>query len=372
MSRRRKPLMSYSAADKWLTCGELYYLKYVKRIRTREEGASLAFGIAIDTAVSYLLQCKKDGLEHIGLASYKDKFLTDADKGWNNVLDCSKYKYRKADYDPVVVRSVDDTTLLKKWEEELGVKASDAISAEKTQKYKPFKGKKLQMFSRMCWLSLKRKGLLMLEAFEKEIYPNILEVIAVQHKFTGNVGDVADTSGYIDLICMYKGYDKPVILDLKTSSSFYEEHSVQFSDQLHIYLSAVGKDLDTDLAGYIILLKFMQRDDVCSKCGYKKDGRHRTCNNMVDGERCGGKWDKVPKGHTQVIINPVTQEKQDDSLQSFTNVTLLASQGLRYKRKEACFKYGMCDMFHLCHYGDRTKYIFPEEDEKNESTGKTK
>jgi hypothetical protein len=106
----------------------------------------------------------------------------------------------------------------------------------------------------------------------------------------------------------------------------------------------------------------MKRDDVCSKCKYKKDGRHHTCNNIVKDERCGGTWDTVPSGHTQVIINPVVQEKQDDSLQSFTNVTLLASQGLRFKRKESCFKYGMCDMFHLCHYGDKTKYIIPEEE----------
>lgn len=366
MTTKKKIVISYSAAECWKECGEKYYLKYNQRVRPIEEGASLFFGTCIDNSLCFLLNAKKEGKEHLGLEGFKELFLLDPTKGWNLAFDNSKYRYSKTDFDLDVVGSKDDKLLLESWEKELNVTIEQAQKAEKIKKYKPFAGNTLKMFERMCWLSLKRKGQLMLEAFAKEVFPKIKKVIAVQHEIVGEIGDIAEAKGFIDLICEYEGYNTPIVFDIKTSGTVYEEDSVHFSHQLQQYLAVVGPDLNTDLTGYIVLLKFMKKNDVCKKCGAARNSRHQTCNAEKPEGRCKGDWTSVPEGQTQVIVTKVSKEVQARALQDLTNIAVMAQSGLRYKDYDQCrTKYGLCDMFYLCHYGDRSRYKIPENSEIN-------
>lgn len=361
---KRLPMWSYSSASDWKACGELHYLKRVARIRPKDEGASLSFGLSVDLALCALLEAKKDGKEQEGLKNFRNLFLNDPKKGWQNAFDNDGIWFRRTDYDANVVQSASDTALLKKWEKELDITLKKALAAEKQKEHKRFQGKALKMFNRACWLSMKNKAELMLDAFLKDVYPKIKKVIAIQHKVEGEIDDIARIGGYIDLICMYEGYDTPVVLDIKTSASFYDSDRVMFSEQLLLYLKAVGEELETDLVGYIVLLKIMKSNKVCDTCGFQKPktSKHRSCNNKTkEGDRCPGKWSSKPSGQTQVLINKISKERVDDSFEGFKNTAILAGQNLRYKDFNSCFRYGMCDYFHLCHYNDKSRYNFPKE-----------
>jgi len=365
MSDRKKlPLMSFSAASTWKDCGERHYQQYIARVKPKEVGASLAFGIAMDVAAGYLLERKQEGKEQEGIRDCKDVFLSDKDSGWENYFDDLSQKYSKADYDLDVLEPA-DKTLVKQWEKELKSKVTYVTKDEKVRK-KPLTVDETKLFNRVSWLSLKRKGLMMLDAFILEVLPKIKKVIAIQHKIKGKVGNIARIGGYIDLICEFEGYDRPVVFDMKTSASYYDKDKTMFSEQLLLYLNAVGKDLDTKLVGFIVLLKFMKKDSKCSVCGKKKKkgSRYRTCPVEKKGQRCGGEWTVDCKGHTQVMVDEISKEKQEQGIKSFASTARLATQGVRYMDLRRCFDYGLCPYFHLCHYNDRDKYIFPKTREE--------
>lgn len=368
MSEDKKILMSHTAAQCWKQCPEKHYLRYKARISPKLEGASLRFGIAIDTAVSNLLTHKMLGREADGLAKFKEVFLTDEEHGWEKQFNNSQLRFSRNDYDGNVLTK-EDQELIEAWEEELGVNSNDARKAEKQKDHRAMRENELTLFNRLCHRSLLRKGLLMLDAFVKEILPKIKKVIAIQHKLEGNVEDIARVGGYIDLICELEGYDKPVVLDLKTSSSFYDSNAIMFSEQLHLYLSAVGDELNTDLAGFVVLLKFMKLKETCSVCGFEKNSKHRTCNFEKNGVRCNGEWTGIPEGQTQLLVEKISKERRERFMQGFSSLAVLASQDCRVQDWDRCFDYGMCEYFHLCHYSDRSKYTFPE-DKKNEEEEK--
>jgi len=360
MSDRKKlPLMSFSAATCWKSCGERYYRQYIERVRPKEVGASLAFGTAIDVAISFLCSKKKEGKVEEGVRDCKDVFLLDGDTGWEHYFDDLTQKYSKTDYDPDVLTK--DSHLISKWEKELQAKVEHVTQEEKVRK-NPLNANEEKLYSRVCWLSLKRKGLMMLDAFVLEILPLIKKVIAIQHKIRGKVGDIARIGGYIDLICEFEGYNKPVVFDIKTSASYYDKDKIMFSEQLLLYLNAVGGDLDTNLVGYLVLLKFMKKSSKCSVCGKKKKkgSRYRTCPAEKKGKRCGGTWEVDCKGHSQIMVEEISEERKKQGLNSFANTAKLATQGIRYKDFSRCFDYGLCPYFHLCHYNDESKYIFPK------------
>jgi hypothetical protein len=353
-----KVRLSYTAASTFKDCPEKHNLKYRQHIYPKEQGSSLDFGGSVDVGLSYLLNCKKEGKEIVGLSSYKSVFLIDVNRGWNLAFDDATIRYRKTDYDALVVSEDRDT--ITTWEVELGVTADAALQAEKQSPYKKFDGKELKMFNRLCWLSLKHKGELMLDAFVRDIYPNITKVIAVQHEIRGDIGEIASVLGVIDLVCEYKGYDKPIVFDIKTSAQPYKEHKPLLSEQLMLYLGATRNELNTNFAGYLIMIKSIRRYQVCKVCGAIKASKHQTCPNEVNSARCNGEWIDKPIGDTQVQVEQITNDKLDSFLQGFSNLAETISLNKPYKNFESCEKYGLCDYFYLCHYGDKSKYDFPE------------
>jgi len=372
MAENKKYVMSHSRAETWLECPEKEHLRYVERVQAMEYGSSLAFGIAIDTAVSALLRAIKDGLPPI--TDLKKVFMEDKLKGWQLVLANANVRYGTNDFDSAVIQTQEDKDLITFWESTLNVKLSEALAAERQKKYKKMTEEELSLFNKAAWLSLKNKGYLMLEAFVREILPKIKKVIAVQHKFEGTIEDDKDAKGYIDFIVEFDGYDKPVVFDLKTSASPYDADDVFLSQQLHLYLSAVGAPLKTDLAGFIVLLKSMGGKTLCSKCGYQKEkgSRFKTCNFESNKVRCNAEWLELPEANVQILVGQIPVERQQQYLNSFSNLAVLASQGLRVQNWNSCKNYGLCEYFHLCHFGDKSKYIWPQKQSQEQEKGETK
>lgn len=357
--------ISHSAAQDLKTCKELNYLKRVAKIRPKKKGASLYFGIAIDNAITHLLEQKRVGNEITDYNIIHDLFLN-GKQGWETAKDNPAVVYRDADYDAKGLEP-EDLKELKKHEKRLKTTVSDSMKAYRQRKYKPLKDNENEMVNIACWFSMRRKGDILIDAFIRDILPNIKKVIATQHKIQGMIGGIAKVVGYIDLICEYEGFDKPVVLDLKTAASKYDDNAVQFGEQLVLYLNAVGEELGTNLVGYAVLLKNLKTDSVCSACGTEKTTSHRTCNNEVDGARCNAEWtNSKPYSETQVMIEEISDRRKKMFLDSFENLAIEASQGLRIQNWNSCFNYGMCDYFHLCHFGDESHYDIPENYKKEE------
>ena len=354
--------ISHSSASDYKRCPELYFLSRVDKVIPKLKGASLYFGGAIDTGLVYLLEQLKAGNTQEGLKNYKDIFLNDKEKGWNLSFDYSGIRYSKNDYNASLLES--QGTLISAWEKELGVMHEDAVRDQKQREFKKVSDSSQKMYHRLCWLSLKLKGLLMLEAFVRDMLPKIKKVVAIQHKLTGELevnGEKVEVVGYIDLICEFEGYDKPIVFDIKTSAMFYEQDAIKLSEQLILYTSAVGEELKTDLAGYMIMIKNISSDDVCSSCGYEKEkgSRFKTCNNTVNKKRCDSEWKSIPKGLTQLMVEAIPQDKQRKFLTSLSNIARVIKEGVRFQNLNSCRDFGLCPYYDYCINSDKSRYDFP-------------
>lgn len=367
MSKELPTYISHSAAQTFKSCHYKYHLKYVERIAPKEQGASLAFGSAIDEAIGYLLTMHQQGKVEEGVANFKHLFLNNPIKGWMLSENNRDLRYGKRDYDASVLQDAASIQQIETWQDELKTTAEAAMQAIKQEKYKEVKDYDFEMYNRLSWLSLKNKGLLMLDGFARDILPKITQVIAVQHKFEGETGHGGIITGFIDLLCMYEGYDKPVVIDIKTAAMAYEEDSVMLSEQLSLYLSAVGESLETDTAGFAIMLKAMDKKAECGKCGNVKESSHKTCNAMIKKvvdvntdpsktkeERCNGQWIETPEAKTQVVIDEIPKAKRDDYLSGFSDLTKYI-RVLKDKNYSSCKDFGLCDYFYYCHGTDEQR-----------------
>ncbi|PCI45924.1 MAG: hypothetical protein COB41_00610 [Proteobacteria bacterium] len=128
------------------------------------------------------------------------------------------------------------------------------------------------------WVSMRRKGHLMLDAYNEQVVPHLKEVISTQQyvKIENEDGDLI--RGYTDLIAVWelneevansiedeklresilelKKYNGQVIIfDNKTASQKYKEDSVKDSRQLGTYVENPLLDFEVELAGYIVVPK---------------------------------------------------------------------------------------------------------------------
>lgn len=353
--------ISYSSTSCWKRCPEMFRLQYVLGVQAREEGASLVFGIALDNAINKLLLAIKNNNPIPSAESIKQIFV-ESEKGWRQALNNPKYKYTKADFDAKVLKQ-EDWTLINHFEKELGVSLEQARKAFNQKAFKRMSQQEDLLYCKAAWLSMKNKGFLMIEAFIKDILPQITEVISLQHKIEGRVGE-SKLVGYIDLICKLKQYDKPVVIDLKTAAMSYDNDSVYLSEQLILYLLYAGKQLNTTLAGFCVLLKGISSNIFCSICGQKKTTQHKTCNAVINGVRCNGEWSEVPIALTQLLINNISEDIQQKFAADLANLTSLMESGLYYMNRDSCKDFGLCKYYGLCHFKNLDEYIWKSEQDK--------
>lgn len=344
--------LSHSAVSKFQECPTAYKFHYIDKLRSKTQSAALLFGSAVDQALTTLVKPSDKTAEEVFThywtfqqVNKKDTFLAT----------CTEIVYAESDYDKDLLTQEDINKLKDKYSLQDPVEEVNKIYKEK--EYEGFTGlpedRKL-ILNHANWLSLHRKGIIMIETVRKEILPNIIEVLGTQEYTSLKNQNGDEVVAYADLICRYKGYDVPIVLDWKTSSIEYKESSVLTSPQLTLYVHSLYEKFKTRKAGFIVINKRINKNKTkfCSKCN--KDGtgqRHKTCDAEVDTVRCNGKWDEKinPKAFIQVIIDDIPERTEEVVLENYDFINESIKNGVYHRNFASCEKpWGKCVFYNKC------------------------
>lgn len=367
MSEVKKTNISHSKAQLYQECSQKYKYQYIDKLRPATKNASLFFGSAIDIAVQAYLKDKT--------ANWQAAF----EKAWHTAFEWGKYTkiwdslgvdYSYKDFDEDLFRKEDIDQAEKSrlellpnfpgnWLEAM----KETIVRKKQRAHLNFTDDEHRYFNRLCWLSLNRKGYFMIKAFVDEIGPKIKKVYFVQKKvqITSDAGDVL--TGYVDMVLDLEDIGV-VILDLKTASMPYEELQTLISQQLGIYASILGPEVDSYKVGFAVLLKSIKKDEkkICKTCGHKGEGKHKKCDAEIDGKRCNGEWDIQiePRGTTQLMTETLSEHNIQAILDTVSSITHLIKEEIYYRNPASCLNYGGCPYFEACWKNDFSKLVKDE------------
>ena len=365
--------LSHSSATMFADCSMKWKYWYKDKLRPKTQSAALLFGTAVDRGVGAILQPdEKQTAESI--FGYFWRFQEVNGKK-TYLPTCKDIVYSNTDYDAELLHQEDIDKLKEEY------KIEDPImEIYQLYQYKDKVGfdhlpdEQKVLLNHANWLSLYRKGLLMLDAVKTEIMPNVEEVLGVQEfvKLENQDGD--SVIGYVDFVCRWKGYNKPVVFDFKTSSIEYNKDSVVISPQLSLYVNALHEKYDTRYAGYLVLNKNVRKNKtkVCKVCSFKNEGtNHKTCNNMVDGQRCNSEWDiKIdPKIWVQIIVDEINEVVENNVIDNMDWINKSIKSGLFHRNMSSCIKYNgkvKCAFYDKCYKGTDEGLQKPE-DKINES-----
>lgn len=373
---------SYSQNSLYRSCSEMWHIKYVRKYTSPVLGASLNFGTAIDVAIDRFLAGKE--LDYIKTFDQEWTSSTSMYGATTTVFDNPNIVYSNADFDEDVLLDEDRTTILN-WITELNLVSDKTIvelytdiSERKKESRKSISDNELLYFNRCSYISLRRKGHLMLHSFNEQFVPLIEEVLSVQSNSSITSYDGKDTiSGKLDFVLRLKGYDLPIILDLKTSAKKYTQEQIDNSEQLAIYAAMEADNYKTDLIGYVVLPKAINKDTVgtCQTCKALRSGRHKTCDNRreklpeetrkVDKKdglvRCGGTWDLVTtlNPQVQVLIQKISPETVDRQMSIESQTLDAMNNGVHIRNTKVCRSFfgGVCPYYDLCWKNDDTGLV---------------
>ena len=312
------------------------------------------------------------------MLTFNDKWYTGSkDRKPYQVYDNVDVTYSYFDFDQYVL-NVEDLKSMTNWAEELKLKmpADGPVSlfkqivVIKKSPYKKLTDAQLRYFCRCSWISMRRKGELLINAFKEQFLPKVKNVMAVQ-KFTNikddDTGDVIN--GYIDMVLEIEGYDKPIIFDLKTAARAYTEQQIELTEQLTLYAAMDAHNFKTNLVGYCVLVKNIGKDMVgtCETCGHTRvSNRTRKCDKTTlvgktktgkdKLERCNGKWLENYKllPQVQVLVKEKTPEEINALLVDQGNILHGMKERVVYKDTSKCYNWfgGKCPFFNACHKND--------------------
>lgn len=366
---------SYSQNNVYKKCPTYWKHNYIDKLEAENRGASTYFGSAVDAAVESLLKKETNYL-----SVFRDRWETAFSFGERTkILDNPNVIFAHTDFDGDLLTEA-DFGQLQIWSEELDllprgtpkdnnklIELFKQISKDKKNPFKKLSPKQLVYFNRAGWISMKRKGEILIEAFKDQFLPKVKNVLSTQQyaklqdDFTGDI-----ISGYIDMVLEIEGYDKPIIFDLKTAARPYEQEDIEITDQLTLYSAMKGKysndaqRFNTDLVGYIVLSKAIKKEveGTCIVCYNKKTSTHKTCNRKINGVRCNGEWKetKTPKPEVQVMVAQKSIEQVQSTLEDVSNLLVAMKNNIIYKNTDNCNNwYGAkCPFFRKCYYNDDT------------------
>lgn len=366
-----KPL-SFSAITTYTTCGQKYNLRYNRKLKPKYFHAALAFGSSIDVSLNELLLTKN-------LQKSKEVF----EKSWNfqwvnkKYVSLSKYTeivYAETDFDEELLKEEDisklDEILKENNVDSTYLEAYSNILEEKKKKgWDNLNQNKKEFYNYCNWLSLLRKGHIMLDSYNKKVIPKINKVIAVQKEQYLENSDGDKVVQYLDAIVEWE--DGRILLgDNKTSAKAYDEDSASRSPQLISYFHSSKEEYKLNAVAFWVLNKQIIKNRVktCSKCGHDGTGaRHKTCPSEVDRQRCNGAWiEKIsPECFIQTIINNVSETAERLVMSTFDE----ANNGIKsknfYKNLSACQQGSIrCEFMGLCWHNDMTEIV--DLDKKDE------
>ena len=352
--------ISYSQLRLYGECGKKYEYSYKIGLREKTKSGALLFGTAFDKAIEAVLKNKE-----IDENEVFDKIWThqEINKKETYLPESLMVVYAASDFDYDLLQE-DDVRLLKvKCQEFLGSedwyeKYEECVQAKKQRAYKLFTEQQNKYLNICNWLSLRRKGHLMLKTNRLKVLPFITEIHDTQVKIELANADGDSLLGYADLVCTWNDGRK-CIIDYKTSASEYEEDSVITSPQLSLY--AYGLGIKT--AGYFVFKKgiIKNRIKICSICGFDGSGaRHKTCSSEVDGRRCGGEWKETvrPEADVQILINDIPEKTMAVVMENVDMVNKAIKAEIFPRNFDSCRKpWGLCPYYDLCFKGDDSDLI---------------
>lgn len=324
--------LSHSKIELFKMCPQRYDFHYNQRIRPLTISSALFFGGMIGDSVQLMCLKKKDELteeeKELGKSSALKYFLdqmreVQINRTTFDLPDNEFINYYLSDYDETILTGADLKRIERYKEENDFVEMNFSDLRDKYKSHSlPRTVKKLMNF--MFYISCRRRGILMIRAYEKEILPRIKKVHAIERQITIGEKDGEDSIiGYIDLICDFEmddGSIQKVLFDHKTSSVKYPAKRLTESQQLALY----NYSEKIDNVGYIVMVKKIKQP----KRGMRKG--EIFCD-------------------VQVMIGQI-EEEVTMSILEFAAQTLENIQAEKFDKKfDSCFAFGQrCQYYGIC------------------------
>jgi uncharacterized protein YciW len=316
----------------------------------------LLFGTSFDKATESLF--KDPSIDE--KAIFDESFTNQEINGKKvHIPDSLLVVYASSDYDEDLLKE-EDIDFLNIKRMELVPDMSDTLSAvkqcatyKKQRAFRHMSDNEMRYLNIANFLSLRRKGHLMLDAARKQVLPHLTKVISTQAKIELANGD-STLLGYADLVAHWDDDLEPTVFDVKTSSIAYEEDSVKTSSQLCIYGHALG----IKKAGYLVFRKGILKNKVkkCSKCKYDgSSARHKTCPNEIGSVRCNGEWVETfdPQVEVQIIRDNIPAQLENIVLDNIDMIDKAITAKVFVRNFESCIRpWGKCSFYNACYSND--------------------
>lgn len=355
--------------DRFKECPQKYW--NMKKFEMKNQSSAFGFGEAFESGCNLLVQGKDFAQAY---RKFKDVWTTRPGKFGQpdkDIYDSEEVFYYQSDYDPSLLTNL-DLRLIEMWRRELlekdsaegeGLNVADEVMER--MKSGAYIDKKARQFThRVVWLCCRRRAAFMLKAFQREVLPQIEEVISVQKEIEMESEDGDKVTGFIDYIVKLRGSNgKPgriAVMDLKSAGREYDDHSLDSSDQLSSYALAEG----ISTIGYWVVLKKIAYDVFCDKCGH-----HRENYRLKNCEKCDkGKYTKrVGKSSVQTLIKEVDDHRLDSVASDYTEIITAIKNNISWKNPHSCMNYGTkCEFYDSCWAGKKLEELehLKKKDEK--------
>jgi len=308
--------VSNSSTNALSDCQQYYKFQYVDRIRPETTGSALIFGSAIDNALNTMLEEKllspiltNKTPEQVFLESMSTIEINDVKHEGKGL---TLITYSKGDFDLDLLTEDDIAELSKEISSEIG---------DFVQSCHYYKGEleenEIRLFSKIGWMCLYRKGLMLLSAYREDILPTIDYVVSVQEKveLVNDSGDIL--VGVIDAIIKFKDDDIIYICDNKTSSTPYKESDLYNSKQLATY----SEYKQNPYVAYLVLEKKIRKNE--------------------------------PRVRTQILKGKLTNELMEKIFLDYQRDLDIIKKGIFEKNHKKCYNFfgKKCPFFGICKEG---------------------
>jgi hypothetical protein len=315
--------ISHSARGKYDHCGQMYKLHYLDKIRPVGTTSSLLFGSAIDAAAEhYLLNGDKELCKQTFKNTWKEQEINGT---LTDLKTCTEIEFHANDFDHELLTQSDNDSIIK----DTVFKTTSDLVEDRTNKEK---------VTLANWVSLFRKGQLLINAFMEWVDERVEEVLEAQAVIELVDEEGNEITGKADFIIKMKGYDVPLLVDLKTAARYYERDSVKTSEQLALYYFFLRNTKYPEMkrAAYLVLQKQIKknREKTCRKCGNVTTGKEQSCSVETESttlitkgknkgkpkmDRCSGEFDEqiFPEATIQFIHDEIPEHFIQETVEDF-------------------------------------------------------